>query len=321
VCIRAYQRPAELQEAIASVLGQTFRDLEVVVSDDSGCLDGAVRAFRDPRVHYHRNPEPSGPAGNLRTVVGLARGRLLAVLDDDDMWLPGFLETVVQRFDEDAELGVVVTNRYLEVRGRRIARRAVLPEGRHEDVLPTVLAHELGPPCAAVFRREAWEQGEREHPLTDDVVGDVTVNLRTAAAGWPFFFVDEPLAVYRVHSAQMSLSDPRLAARTAATFEQFRFPDRTCEAMRRARLAEARLKHANQLLRKGCVRRAQAEIRAARAVAPGLGFRGVLAVTGIRGPVARWLARHPFVTRLGLRLWPHLRPEVPAHAGAGLARK
>src|SRR5437868_5207767 len=95
VCIRAYRRPDGLAAAIESVLTQSYRDFEVVVSDDGGDLEEVAASFHDARVRYFRNETPLGPAVNLRQAVDRSRGRLLAFHSDDDLWLPGFLSNTV----------------------------------------------------------------------------------------------------------------------------------------------------------------------------------------------------------------------------------
>src|SRR3954452_15338560 len=104
VRIRAHTRTDELAAAIASVLDQTYGDFELVVSDDSGGLEHVAAGFGDPRVRYHRNPGPTGPAANLSRAVSLARGRLIAVLNDDDAWLPGFLSATVDILDRHPDV-------------------------------------------------------------------------------------------------------------------------------------------------------------------------------------------------------------------------
>src|SRR3989442_573341 len=67
ICIRASARPPDLlRGAIESVLEQTFADLEVVVSDDSGRMGQVAEAFGDARIRYHANPRPAGSVANLR---------------------------------------------------------------------------------------------------------------------------------------------------------------------------------------------------------------------------------------------------------------
>ena len=57
IAIRAFRR-RWLAEAIASVLAQTHRDLELVVYDDAGDLEELAMSTRDPRVRYHHADAP-----------------------------------------------------------------------------------------------------------------------------------------------------------------------------------------------------------------------------------------------------------------------
>jgi glycosyltransferase involved in cell wall biosynthesis len=311
VCIRAYERPERLRAAIESVLAQTYSDFEIVVSDDSGRLGPVARAFGDPRVRYHANPHPAGPVANIRTAFGLARGRLLGLLDDDDRWLPGFLETVVERFERDPGVGVVFTDVFLETAGRRVPRRPSLAAGRHGNLARELLDQCAIFPSAAVMKRAVWEQGEREFPLLDSAAGDLTMWIRATLAGWTFHYVDEPLVSYRLHADQLTWSDSGLPTRVIATFERFRFDDPVCEDIRRARVAEARLVRAGAHLRRGRLRSARRDLAAARAIAPwSLGLRGWLAALGVRGWVVRRFAGRPRLLVAVVRVWSRVRPSV-----------
>jgi hypothetical protein len=312
VCIRAFRRPAGLRNAIESALAQSFRDFEVVVSDDSGDLEPVAQAARDPRVSYHRNPRPAGQVANIVTSFGLARGRLLALLDDDDRWLPGFLETVVEHFERDPELGIIFTDVYFEAGGRRVRRRAPVVGGRHESFLCQILEHWPIAPSAAVMRRAVWEEGERDFPLQDFAIGDVTMWIRAALAGWPFRYLDEPLVVRGLDAGQLSWSEG-IPARAIATHERFRFDDPACERLRCAWLAEARLAQAGAHLWHGRVRLARREISQARELASGrFGVRGWLAVTGLRPHLVRLAAARPALLMTAVRLWRRMRPPVAA---------
>src|SRR3954452_5886428 len=237
VCIRASDRPAGLlTEAIESALAQTFTDFEIVVSDDSGDRGPVIRAVDDPRVEYKPNPRPAGSVANLRRVLSLARAPLVCLLDDDDLWLPDFLATAVEPFRRQPDLGVVFTDHFLDVGGHRVAPRPPIAPGRHDDFLPQYLEHWGVTLCSSVMRREVWQQCERDFPLRDGTIGDITLWTSAAQAGWPFYYVDRPLAVWRQHPEQMTWTD-ELPARNIATFERFRFSDPVSERLRRARLA------------------------------------------------------------------------------------
>jgi glycosyltransferase involved in cell wall biosynthesis len=91
VGIPAYNRPESLERAVRSALGQTLRDLEVVVSDDASPDPGVARiaerlAQEDARVRFFRQPRNLRHAGNYRWVLEAARGEFFMWLSDDD-WL------------------------------------------------------------------------------------------------------------------------------------------------------------------------------------------------------------------------------------------
>ncbi len=105
-------RPAQLERAARSVLAQRDVELELVLVDDASSdhtPEVAERLAEDPRVHLLRNPEPLGPGGSRNRGIVAARGDLLGFCDDDDAWLPGAGSVVLERFDSDAEVGVVTS--------------------------------------------------------------------------------------------------------------------------------------------------------------------------------------------------------------------
>lgn len=94
VVIPTFGRPRLLSRAIASVLAQTFGDFELIVADDAspeGTRE-AVAAFDDPRIVYLRSPRNLGSSAARNLGVRRARAPIVALLDDDDEYLPGFLQ-------------------------------------------------------------------------------------------------------------------------------------------------------------------------------------------------------------------------------------
>lgn len=81
----------ELERALDSVLGQTIRDLEVVVVDDGSVHEQSWVAERDDRIRYIRQPN-RGVSVARNVGVDCAQSELIALLDQDDMWLPPKLE-------------------------------------------------------------------------------------------------------------------------------------------------------------------------------------------------------------------------------------
>ena len=98
VIVPTYQRRKLVERAAASVLSQSYHDLELIVVDD-GSTDGteeALAAFGD-RIRYVRQ-DNRGTSAARNTGLGLARGEIVAFLDSDDRWLPDHLETIAAMF-------------------------------------------------------------------------------------------------------------------------------------------------------------------------------------------------------------------------------
>jgi glycosyltransferase involved in cell wall biosynthesis len=100
VGIPTYNRCAYLREAMESVLGQTFADFDLLISDN-GSTDGTEDMVREyaraeKRVIYHRFPKNCGMARNLRHVLMSPDTEFVAFLPDDDLWLPHHLASALE---------------------------------------------------------------------------------------------------------------------------------------------------------------------------------------------------------------------------------
>jgi glycosyltransferase involved in cell wall biosynthesis len=96
VVIPAYNGTSRyLEQAIHSVLAQTYQDYEIIVVDDASTDDTGALVQRIPGVRYVRRDRNGGQAAARNTGAQLAQGEYLAFLDQDDLWEPSFLEEVV----------------------------------------------------------------------------------------------------------------------------------------------------------------------------------------------------------------------------------
>lgn len=97
-----------LQEALDTLLGQTWRDLELIISDNSSTdatRDLCERAAaQDTRVRYIRQPDNIGPTRNFAFVLQEARGEFFMWAAHDDRWDPGWIEALVSRLRAGAAL-------------------------------------------------------------------------------------------------------------------------------------------------------------------------------------------------------------------------
>ena len=97
VIVPTLDRPEMLRQAIESILQQTYRDFEIIVVNDGGAdVSALVRSLdTDGRISYVRHPVNRNLAAARNSGIGVARGKYIAYLDDDDRFYPEHLETLV----------------------------------------------------------------------------------------------------------------------------------------------------------------------------------------------------------------------------------
>jgi glycosyltransferase involved in cell wall biosynthesis len=111
VVIATYNWSSVLPYSIGSVLGQSFRDFELLVVGD-GCTDDSeqvVRGIDDPRVRWINIPRHGHQSGPNNEGIRVARGQYIAYLGHDDLWLPHHLEVLVPALDAGADIAHAAT--------------------------------------------------------------------------------------------------------------------------------------------------------------------------------------------------------------------
>lgn len=297
ICIPTYARPVELEEAIRSVLAQSYENVEVVVSDNGTLGEAVVQRLQDPRVRYFKNQTNVGLTGNLGFSIQRARGELVGLLMDDDRLLPAFIDRVVAQFNTDPSLDVVFTNHYFDRGGRWQVRDCALPAGRYPSFLRALLQHQ--PVClsSTLMRREIWA---RAHPFPDVWTVDLVICLRLALAGCVFSYLDEPLMVYRIHTGQLSSDDTRFREDNVTLWETFSFADPDCERLRRTFLARSLLFLAATQIKHRHYAQAKATAQRARR----LGARNL----PLRQRLLALIVRSEVLARLSGGLWSAMHP-------------
>lgn len=220
VGIPTRNRSRWLRQAAESVLGQTYSQFELVISDNASTDDTAavVAALDDPRVTYHRSEVDIGMFGNLNRVIELAKTEYVVVLPDDDLLYPDYLDTVLGVLADNASLSVVHSAfDLIDEHGRVLERGRMLLPSRGEVSLetgPQLIERSMrtsGTVCwtSACFRTAALvvAGGIR---AADEPYADGPLMMRIALHG-DFSCVSRPLVAVRVHAGAESASVGALA--------------------------------------------------------------------------------------------------------------
>jgi glycosyltransferase involved in cell wall biosynthesis len=137
-----------LDESIQSILGQTFKDFELVILDDAS-TDGSTEALgewakKDARIRLHRSEQNLGLSGSSNLVVSLARAPVIARMDADDISSFERLERqweVMESLPDVALVGTLsdgidAAGRRVRPRDRwRLVRRSAFPPFPHGAVM------------------------------------------------------------------------------------------------------------------------------------------------------------------------------------------
>jgi glycosyltransferase involved in cell wall biosynthesis len=114
ICVPAYERPEMMRQLVASVRQQTYRPIELVISDDSqrDAVKHAVETSRgDLEVAYSQNRPGLGYALNLRKAILSASGDLIVVLGDDDLFASSHaVARYVEAFTRHPSVGYAYSN-------------------------------------------------------------------------------------------------------------------------------------------------------------------------------------------------------------------
>jgi GT2 family glycosyltransferase len=204
-----------LRPAIASVLGQTWRDLEFVLVDNGTGLttDALGDLGSDPRLRWVRLPANQGIAAGHNAGVAAAQSEFIALLDYDDLALPSRLERQVALLRADPRLGLVSTlAEAIDETGRVLHREFALAEPEAQRCYVQFAAPFFTPACTG--RREVFTT--LPYRAAFSYCADFDFVARVADR-WPTAIVPEVLLHYRHHAAQTTVQRAsRIAAERCA---------------------------------------------------------------------------------------------------------
>lgn len=219
--VRTHNSESFVREAMAGALAQTYRPLEVLVSDDASTdatfavLSEIAARYQGPHtLTLHRNATTLGPGGNVDRIVELSHGELIVFADSDDISLPERSARVVERWQAAGRPSSSLMSRFVV-----FGREEMLGDERF--TMPECPALTMTIPTDRLERLEGFVRGMAPaafgcaHACTRDLFEifgplavlargeDTALSFRALLVG-EFLIVDHELVRYRLHGGNVS---------------------------------------------------------------------------------------------------------------------
>jgi glycosyltransferase involved in cell wall biosynthesis len=205
ICIPAYKRTAFLNRLLNSITEQTFKDFEVIVSDDSP--DESVKElcsqFASLSIQYYKNPQPLGTPANWNAAIKKSSGQWIKLMHDDD-WFAGSdsLEAFARETDKEEKF---IFSAYVNVFEENNRQQHVsMPANWEKNIRinPSLLLSRnvIGPPSVTLIHRSINDVYDERMKWRVDI--DFYIGILKRNMG--FIYVDKQLVNVGISESQVT---------------------------------------------------------------------------------------------------------------------
>lgn len=218
VIVPAWNGARTLGAAMDSVLGQTYRNLELIVCDDASEDDTGtlLASYSDSRIRVIRNPDNIGAGPSRDRAIDVAKGDWLAFIDADDIWQPERLERLLDASGNRTD--VIIFDNIIEchdgpdglvpwktVRGPS----AFGGDGTHPVMVSLEdFIRQKRLIMQPLFPANAVKQNGLRHSSLE-FAEDTAYVLRLINTGLQLFYVPEPMYWYRITRSSLTANRER----------------------------------------------------------------------------------------------------------------
>lgn len=207
VVIPTYNRAYCIKQAVESVLNQTYKNIEVVVTDDGSTdnTEEVVSAIKDDRVRFVKMPQNGGPGAARNFGVENAKYDIIAFHDSDDIWRYEKLERQVKLMEAggyDMVYGRYSYHYFLGSYDRINPACEIKMADKTENIYKTILKKNIIAMPTIVVKKELFEKAGGFNPQLK-ALEDYELCLRLTSLG-KIGFLNEP--VIDVYASRGSVS-------------------------------------------------------------------------------------------------------------------
>ena len=201
--IPTYNRVLYLKEALESAINQTYKNIEIIVSDNSS-NDGTINYLEEykNKVKIINNPNNMGMQKNWNTCLSHASGQLFILLSDDDILKPDAIEMLARSFYDNNNILIAYSNVETIDKDGDIKLQNRMDAPKIETVKSFISRSLIGKtaafPSATMFRTESIKQLGGYPDIGSST--DFGLLLKHLQLNGMVMYHDIPLVKYRVHS-------------------------------------------------------------------------------------------------------------------------
>jgi len=188
-----------LNEAIDSILAQSYRNFEFIILNDGSAdkTEEIILSYSDPRIVYIKNQQNLGIVDTLNKGIELAKGKYIARMDADDISLPNRFEHQLEFLENNREVGLVGS--YFKTIEQN--PRVITKPTSHEKIGSSLMFHcTFGHPTI-MYRRSIIAEHNICYP-TIDHVEDYGFYIKLLSVT-KMANLSESLLLYRIHEQQI----------------------------------------------------------------------------------------------------------------------
>lgn len=209
IIMTCHNGEAFLQEALDSVIGQTYSNWELIFYDNNSTdkSKAIIDSYQDNRIKYFKS-EKLLNLGTIRNLsLNYCKGEYICFLDTDDYWSKFKLEKQIDKFKTNQNIDIVYSN-YFEVRNQEVTKKEKkMHRGNCQNEI--ILSYIKGSPLTAwltlMIKKSSIDKLEYSFDKNTHIASDLDLIIRLSAYS-NFDYNDEYFGFYRLHANNESIN-------------------------------------------------------------------------------------------------------------------
>jgi glycosyltransferase involved in cell wall biosynthesis len=137
ICIPSYNGSAYIRDTIDSIINQSYKNFEIIISDDCSTdnTEDIVLKIKDDRIKFYKNKNNLGYGDNLKKFKKRISGEIMYMMAQDDLLIPEALHLTNRAYNQNPDIGAVIRPYYQFDYNPKIPVRCTFPPDLTKDII------------------------------------------------------------------------------------------------------------------------------------------------------------------------------------------